>query len=173
MNKTITNNVIRFLGLLFIQVLILKRISIGWEGFFYVNVILFPLFILLLPFRTSRPAELLLAFLIGICVDAYYESLGIHASASVFTAFMRPFILSWLEPREGYNVNHSPTLERMKFPWFFRYASILLLIHLGFYFSVEAFNFINILDIFLKVVFTYILSMSFILMVMFIFNPTD
>lgn len=164
---------VRLVALLLFQVFILKSISQGWQGSFYFHIIVFPLFIFILPIRTPRALVMLIAFALGLAVDAFYDSPGLHASASVFTAFIRPFILKALEPREGYNVNHSPTKARMGFPWFWRYAAIMLLLHLGFYFSMLEFSPFFIANILLKTVFSFIASYAFMLMIVFVFNPQD
>lgn len=173
MSNAVFTNAFRFIGLILVQVLILKRISAGWEGFLYINLIIYPVFILLLPFRTPQPAILLLAFAMGITVDLFYDSPGVHASALLFMAFARPIVLKAIAPRGGYNMNHSPTRKRMGFPWFLRYASILIFCHIIFYFSVEAFTFVYIVDILRKTIFSYIFSMLFVLSLLFIFNPLD
>jgi len=97
----------------------------------------------------------------------------VHASASVFTAFCRPFVLYQLEPPGGYNINYSPTKSRQGLPWFLRYSGTLMLGHMFFYFSVEAFTFFYIVDILLKTFFGFIFSMIFVLIITFIFNPKD
>ncbi len=173
MDNAVVTNLIRFLVILAIQGFVLTRISVGMFGQFYFQIILYPLFIMLLPFRTPRALQLILAFLLGLGVDAFYSSPGVHASASVFVAFARPFILTAIAPREGYNVNYSPTMKRYSFAWFLRYASLMMVFHLFFYFSVEAFTFVYIVDILLKTASSFISSMVFILTVMFIVNPED
>lgn len=173
MSSTIITNGVRFIILLLFQVLILKRISVGWEGYLYVNILLYPLFILLLPFRASSVLVILLAFIMGLGVDIFYGTPGINASASVFTGFLRGIVLNQMEPRGGYNINHSPTKERMGPGWFFRYAAILMLAHLFFYFSVEVFTYVYIADILLKTFFSFLFSMLFVIIVMYIFNPQD
>ncbi|GJM33366.1 MAG: hypothetical protein DHS20C18_23670 [Saprospiraceae bacterium] len=173
MNNAVVINVIRFLLILVFQGYVLKRISEIVFGGFYFEILFYPLFIMLLPFRTPRFLQLFLAFLMGICVDAFYDSPGVHASAAVFLAFIRPVILSWLAPRDGYNANYSPTMARYTFPWFLRYASLMLIFHLFFYFSVEAFTFVYIMDILLKTISSFVTSMVFIMVIMFSFNPVD
>jgi len=173
MSSSIINNGFRFVILLLFQVLILKRISVGWEGYLYINILLYPLFILLLPFRTPTPVVILLGFLMGLSVDLFYITPGVNAGASVFTSFVRGFILNQLEPRGGYNINYSPTKARMGSGWFFQYAAILMLAHLFFYFSVEVFTYVYIVDILLKTFYSFIFSGLFIIIIMFIFNPKD
>lgn len=173
MNSVIVINALRFIGLVVLQGLVFQNVGAGWENFPYLNIILFPLFILLLPMRTPKASVILLGFLIGIFVDIFYNSMGLHASAAVFTAFARPYVLNILEPRGGYNVNYSPTAYRMGLGWFLRYASILMFSHLFFYFSVEAFTFVYFVDILIKTIVSFIVSMIFILIYQLILNPVD
>lgn len=164
-------NIVRFFLLLILQGIILKQVAFGWSGRIYFHFFVYPLFILLLPVSIPGYIQLFLAFLMGMGVDLFYDSPGVHASALVFTTYARSYILTSLEPSEGYGANFSPTIDRMGLPWFFQYASILLILHIFFYYSVEIFTFVFIGDIILKTIFSYISSIAFILMVMAILNP--
>lgn len=173
MSRAVLANIIRFIGILLVQGLVLKRVTLGLEEFPFVQILLYPIFILLLPLRMPRPLVILSAFAIGMMVDFFYHTPGVHASASVFTAFIRPIILYRLEPRGGYTAAHEPNKEKMGWPWFLRYAAFLLAFHLFFYFSVESFTFVYIITILLKTVFSFIGSMLFILIFMQVFNPKE
>lgn len=173
MNNTILTHSLRFLFLVFIQVLVFKQMTIGWSGFNYVHVIVYPLFILLLPIRTPDPVVILLGFLIGITVDLFYYSYGVHASATVFMAFIRPFVLQLLTPRGGYNINHSPNIEKFGIGWFLIYAGVLLFLHLLFYFIVSVFTHVYWEDIVLRTLFSFIVSFIVILLYVQIFNPRE
>ncbi len=171
----IVANVLRCVFFYLLQVLFLKRLSTGWEGYFYWNVLFYPLFILLLPFRTPRSLLLLIAFGFGLLVDMAYDSPGVHASALVFMAYMRDVIIKmdWMVPRDGYKITSNPTIRDLGLPWFLRYLSILLACHVLFYFTMEVFVPAQILEILQKSFFTYILSMVFILIYMLIFRPSQ
>lgn len=173
MNSTTIQNAVRFVFLLMVQVIILRRLSLDFPGFPYLNVLIYPLFILLLPLRTPRWAQFLLAFSLGMCVDLFYDSPGIHTSALVFTTYARHYVLRLLEPRGGYNITYSPTKQRMGLPWFLRYCSFMLGLHCFFYFSVEAFTFFYIFDILLKTLLGFIFTMILVLILTFIFNPQE
>lgn len=173
MNRIIAANIIRFVGFLLLQGLVLKGITAEWVEFPYVQILLYPLFIILLPIRTPRPLVLLFAFLIGLSVDIFYNSPGVHASASLITAVFRPFIFKRLEPRGAYTAQHAPNKEKMGWNWFLQYASFLMAVHLLFYFSVESFTFAYLLNILLKTFFSFIFSMIFVLMFMQVFNPRE
>ncbi|MBK7409955.1 MAG: hypothetical protein IPL49_20090 [Saprospirales bacterium] len=173
MNNIVLTNVFRFLGLLLFQGLILRRIEFDAGVWSYIHILVYPLFIFLLPLRTPRPLVIFSAFAMGILVDLFYYSPGIHASTATFLGFIRPQVLSWLEPRGGYNVNFSPTRARFGDNWFLRYSAILLAIHLFFYFSVEAFTFVFIGRILLNTLMSFVLSFFFIFGYMRVFDPLD
>ena len=173
MNNVVRANLFRFIGLVLMQGLVFQNIGTTWEGFPYLHIIVFPVFILLLPLRAPVPLIILLGFATGMAVDAFYGSYGVHASAAVFTAFARPGIIKLLEPRGGYNINFSPTIERMGIGWFIRYAAVLMFLHLFFYFSVEAFTFVYFTDILLKTIVSYLVSMTFVIIYQVLFNPME
>ncbi len=173
MNTVIVANVLRFFGLVLVQGLVFQNIAIGWEEFPYLQIIVFPLFILLLPLRTPRALVVFLGFLAGIFVDVLYNTPGVHASAAVFLGFVRPVVLGFMEPRSGFNVTYSPTAARFGMGWFFWYSAISMLVYLLFYFSVEAFTFVYIVDILLKTVVSFVVSMIFIVIYQLLFNPVD
>lgn len=171
MNKIIWTNVWRFFLLLFIQTLILRRVTFDWNNFGFVHILIYPLFIMMLPIKTPRALVLFLAFLLGIGVDMFYDSLGVHASALVFTAYMRNIIMKILEPYGGYNVEDSPTIKNFGVSWFFTYSSILLFLHVFFYFCVEAFSFVYIFEIMMNTIFSFSISILIIFITQLILRP--
>ena len=173
MNTVILANVYRFIGLSLIQGFVFQNIGNGWEDFPYLHIVVFPIFIFLLPMRIPRSLVLLLGFAIGMFVDILYDTLGLHASAAVFTAYIRPFVFKVLEPRGGYNVNLSPTVRHLGVSWYLQYTAILMLAHLFFYFSVEAFTFVYIGNILLKTIISFVTSMIFVIIYQVIFNPSE
>ncbi len=171
MNQILSKNVWRFILLFALQVLIFRRLSLGGLAFNYIQVLIYPLFILLIPVGTNRNVILLLAFALGMSIDMFYDSPGVHAGALVIAAFARPYVLSAIEPRGGYKINAIPTLAEFGANWFYRYAAIMLIIHLFFYFSIEAFQLSEILYILLKTICAFFASMLLIVIYMLIFNP--
>lgn len=172
-SKIIFSNALRFVLMLLVQVFILKRMVLMLDGRPSFQILFYPLFLMILPFKMPRIALMLLGFLMGIIIDLFYTPLGLHAGALVIMAYIRPWILTFLAPRDGYNMNHSPTMKRMGRPWFLKYASILLLVHTFFYFSLEAFTFVYIADILWQTLTSFAISLIFIFIFMQVFNPED
>ncbi|MDX1476880.1 MAG: hypothetical protein R3301_04205 [Saprospiraceae bacterium] len=171
MSALTSRHIIRFAVVILLQGLILRRIALGGMHFNYISILFYPILLALLPIKTPRAALLLIGLGLGLTIDVFYDSLGVHASACVFTAFIRPWILQILEPRGGYPVNVNPTIRDFGAAWFMQYMGTLLALHLLFYFSVEVFTFVYIGQILLKTVTSFIVSFMAILIFMFLFNP--
>lgn len=151
-----------FIILVLVQVLLLNNLQ--FSGF--VNPYLYVLFIITLPFSTPKWLLLALGFTTGIIIDIFMNTLGLHAAATVFMAFVRPFILSSFSPRDGYEVGTNPVPADYGFGWFFKYSVLMVAIHHLFLFFVEAFNFENFLSTLWRSVLSTIASVIFIFIAM-------
>jgi rod shape-determining protein MreD len=137
MSKIILINLVRFVVLVFVQVFLLKNITLYNLSAPYLYI----LFILLLPFETPNVLLFILALLMGITIDAFYDTPGLHAASCVLLAFVRILFISITVQKEGFDNEPEPTLSIMGFRWFFTYALVLTLFHHFFLFNLEAFNF--------------------------------
>lgn len=157
MINLVLRNIIRFVFLVFLQVLILNNINLGG----YINPYFYVLFILMLPFETPKWLLLMSAFLLGLSVDMFSDTAGLHASACVFMAYCRPYILNVVSSKQEYELGIRPTIRDLGFNWFFSYSLILVSIHhlLLFYLEVFGFGefFHTLLRSLLSIVFTMIL----------------
>lgn len=169
MNRTVLNIIIRFVIILLLQVLVLKGVNLNSGNFQYFHLLFYPIVIMLLPISLAKPYVILIAFASGIFVDIFYDSIGVHAAACVFMAYTRSFVLQLLEPRGGYTYD-IPGLGNTEFSWFITYISIMLLLFLLFYFSMEAFSTVFIVKIILNTFFSFILSIITILVYQVIFR---
>ena len=144
--------------LIFNNVLILRTIS----PFFYI------LFIILLPIDTPRALLLFLSFLLGLTVDIFTNTPGVHASACLLTGFLRPGVLQLISSRETLESVAAPRVGNMGFQWFIGYTTFLVLIHHLFLFFIEAFTFEGFHITLLKVILSSVLSVVLIVLSQFI-----
>lgn len=131
------------------QILILNNIlfsELNINPFWYI------IFILLLPVETPKWLLMILSFAIGIIIDIFSDTIGIHASASVFIGYIRPFVLHFLSPRDDYEAGTVPRQSVFGFTWFLKYTSILVFFHHLLFYFVEAFSFSLFFITFLKVI---------------------
>jgi len=137
MSRMILINLIRFIMLVFLQVFLLKNISLYNLSTPYLYI----LFILLLPFETPNVLLFVLSFLLGLSIDAFYDTPGLHAAACVLLALVRVLFISVTVQKDGFDNEPEPTLSIMGFRWFFTYALVLTLFHHFFLFNLEVFRF--------------------------------
>jgi hypothetical protein len=165
MNRKLVGNIARFILLAFAQIYIFNKIQVN--GF--INPQVYVLFILMLPFEISGFWLLSFAFLMGITVDLFQHTPGMHAAASVTLAFLRPGVIRLvgkkedLEPWQYPNVRDSGTL------WFVTYSLILVFLHHLFLFNLEVFRFSEFIHTILKVLINTVLTTLIIMLVQFLF----
>ncbi len=156
-------NILRFVLLVLFQVLVLNNIQ--FLG--YVCPYIYLLFILSLPVQTPRWLTLILAFIIGLTVDVFSNTMGLHAFATVFMAFLRyPVIKLFVSLEE--NENPSPSLKTFGIANYIKYMLLLVLIHHVVLFSMEAFNFIGFGVLMLKTLISSVVTIVLILAVQFL-----
>lgn len=173
MNNQVIKQFLRFLLVFIIQVILLKRLDLTFGSFNYIHIFLYPILILFFPFKTPRALFLILAFLLGLGLDFFYDSIGVHASSAVFLAFIRKYILKLLEPVEGYNFDKNVPVTAIGLPWLLSYVAVLLFAHHFWFFSVEAFSFVYLKEILLRTFSTFIASYVLIMLYLLIFNPKN
>lgn len=147
------------IAIVLVQVMILNNINLG--GF--INPYLYVLFILILPIDIPNWFLIFIAFLMGILMDVFLNTVGMHASATVFLGFMRPLYLRYLAPREGYEPASLPVPSHFGFSWFFKYVVITVVSHHLFLFFVEAFTFAHFFATLWKVVVSSLATIIIIL----------
>jgi rod shape-determining protein MreD len=158
MIKRLPRNIIRFVLLVLFQVLIFNNIELGG----YLNPCIYTLFIILLPFETPSWLVLLSGFFIGLSVDIFSETLGMHTAATVFMAYLRPMALSMVAPRDGYEAGSYPRVFYYGLTWFLQYTLILIFAHHTVLFLTELFRLQDIFHILLRILLSTIFSVSLI-----------
>ena len=164
-NRLLHVNIIRFVLLLFIQIVILDNLRI--HGF--TPPYIYILFIMLLPMRLPGASVLIIAFGTGIIMDSFSNTSGIHAAASVLIAFLRPVVFRTIAPAMGYEEITTPGIKRLGFVWFIVYAFIMVLTHHVVLFIIEAFTFSEIFFILSKVALSGLMTIIVIMMYEYIF----
>lgn len=153
-------NIIRFFVVVLIQVLIMDNVELGG----YLNPYFYILFIILLPFETPRWLLLVLGFILGVTIDLFTNTPGMHAAASVFLAFIRPWVLNFFAPRDGYEPDTFPRIHYYGLYWFTGYTLILTFLHHLILFYLEVFQFQDFFSTFLRVILSTLLTASTIIL---------
>jgi rod shape-determining protein MreD len=157
-------HIFRFFLLIFIQVLVLNKIEIGGMLNGYFNPFLYILFLLMLPVNINKVLLLFIAFITGLSIDIFSGTPGMHASACLVLAFIRPGFLNLIAPREGYETTLRLNIQGMGMSTFILYAGVCTLIHHLVLFFMEAFNFIGFFDLLLRTLTNSLASFALIML---------
>jgi len=153
-------NVFRFIFLILIQIFVFDNIRLGG----YMTPFIYVLFIILLPFNIQGWVLLTSSFFLGFFIDIFYNTLGMHAAASVFMAFLRPVALKIFSPRDGYENGTYPRISYYGLKWFLKYSFSLVFIHHFLLFFIEVFRLDEFHHILLRILLSTILSVLIIVL---------
>jgi len=153
-------NILRFAALVLFQVLVMDNIMISAYMIPYVYLLV----IILMPFETPRWLLLLTGFMLGLSIDFFSHTLGMHTAAAVLAAFVRPYLLKLLAPRDGYEPETFPRVYYYGFVWFVKYSLLLVFIHHLCLFYLEVFQLKDFLATLARVILSTLLSASTIVL---------
>ncbi|MFN3640066.1 MAG: rod shape-determining protein MreD [Flavobacterium sp.] len=158
-------NSVRFVLLILFQVILFDHISF----LKYVNPYPYLLFILLYPVNGNRMGLLLSSFFLGLFIDMFNDSGGVHAAASVILAYLRPeffkFSFGLSYEYQTVKINARLTPER------FSFLLISILTHHITLFFLEIFRFSFLIDILLRTLFSAIFTLILCIMIIYMFKP--
>lgn len=166
MSSVLIANILRFILLLLAQVAIFNNINL----FGFINPFPYILFILLYPVNAPRYVLLLSSFALGILMDMFCNSGGIHATACIIIAYFRP---SFLKFSFGISYEYQTIRinERLN-PERFTFILTMIAAHHSILFLLEIFRFSLIIDIILRILFTTIFTTILCIIIIYIFKPT-
>ncbi len=124
---------LRFILYVLVHMLLLSRLVLFERGWCFVYLG----FLLFLPLATPVVVQLLLGFGLGLTMDIFYDTGGLHAAATVLLAYLRPWVLRLLTPRDGYDAQDSVNIHQMGWQWFGVYLGLLVLLHHAAFFVLE------------------------------------
>jgi rod shape-determining protein MreD len=158
------NSIIRYTIIFFILILlqVLLFNNIQFSG--YINPYVYIMLILLLPVEIPTWFLLIISFFTGLIIDFFTATPGMHASATVLSGFMRPYILRLISPRDGYEPGAIPSMEMYGFRWFLIYTIIIVLVHHFALFYLEVFRFADFFRTLFRVFLSSVFSVTFILL---------
>ncbi|HMO61251.1 MAG TPA: rod shape-determining protein MreD [Ferruginibacter sp.] len=157
----LVKNILRFVLLILVQFFVLDKVHLHYM----VTPYIYYLFVLWMPFNTSRSWQMILAFLLGFTLDSFRHSPGFHAAACVLIAYLRPFLINILIPQEGAEANYEEPSARSLggFVRYMIYTGLLTLVHHGWLFLLEAWNFANFWYFVVKTLLSTAISLLLIL----------
>lgn len=154
-------NIVRFVLFILVQVYVLDKVPHLHR---FITPYIYFLFILWLPFNVSRMGLLIIGFITGMALDYFTNTPGLHAAACVLIAYVRPFVINILTPKDPSEFNYrEPSPRAMGWTPYLVYVLILTFLHHGYLTLLEWLSFGTFLDFLIKVVSTTAISMLLII----------
>ncbi|WNM19990.1 rod shape-determining protein MreD [Flavobacterium capsici] len=166
MNSTLLVNIARFILLLLAQVLIFNRLDL----FGYINPYPYILFIILFPVNGNKLGLLLASFFLGLIMDMFWNSGGVHAASCLVLAYFRPAIFKF---SFGLSYEYQTVkLNDVLTPERFSFILIAVVIHHFTLFILEVFKISFFWDIFLRTIFSTIFTIITCILIIYIIKPS-
>ena len=163
----LVKNIFRLFIFIVVQVYVLDKLPPLHR---FVIPILYFLFILWLPFTLNRLSLLLIGFVAGLTLDYFKQTPGLHAAACVLIAYVRPFIITILIPKDTAEFNYrEPSPGAMGWAPYSVYVFILTLLHHTYLTLLEWLQFGSFFDFIIKVLSTTGISLLLIFTVELLF----
>ena len=152
--------IVWFVVLVLVQVEILNHVHIMG----YATPMVFIYYVLALNSEIPCKSLLFQAFLLGLCVDVFSNTPGMHAAASTLLAFIRRPLLQAQMLRETTD-DYEPGIRSMGFAPFLRYVlsavfSFMVVVRL-----IDAFNFLHVVELLFRIVTDTVMTVICILCV--------
>lgn len=165
MNRKFIGNIARFILLALAQIYIFNKIQISG----YINPQVYVLFILMLPFEISGFWLLSFAFAMGLTIDYFQHTPGMHAAASVIIAFLRPGVIRLVGKKDELEPWQYPNVRDAGSVWFLTYVLILVFLHHLILFYMEVFRFREFFQTLIKVLINTVLTTLIIMIIQYLF----
>jgi rod shape-determining protein MreD len=165
MNNAVLNNTARFILLLAAQIVIFNKLNL----FGFLNPYPYILFLILYPVNSNKNAFLIASFCLGITMDLFSDSGGVHAASCVVLAYLRPQIFKFAfglsYEYQTVKLNDILTPERFSFIL----ASVL--IHHLILFSLEIFTLSLIFEILFRTILSGIFTIILSILLIYLIKP--
>lgn len=166
MNSALIVNTVRFILLLAAQVLIFNRIDL----FGFINPFPYMLFIILYPVNGNKSGLLLASFFLGLLMDMFWNSGGVHAAACLLLAYYRPAIFKFSfglsYEYQTIKLNDVLTPER------FSFILIAVVLHHVVLFVLEIFNINFLWEILVRTILSTIFTIITCIIIIYIIKPS-
>ncbi len=165
MNRALIINIVRFILLIAAQVVIFSKIDL----FGFINPFPYILFIMLYPVNANKSGLLIASFLLGLTIDLFANSGGVHAFSCLILAYVRPsfFKFSFGISYEYQTVKINDKLSPERFTFIF----ISIITHHFILFLLEFFKFTFILEALLRTITSTIFTLIVSIVIIYLFKP--
>ncbi len=165
MNSALLVNIFRFILLLATQIIVFNNMNF----FGFISPFPYLLFIILYPVNGNKSGLLLASFVLGLIMDMFSNSGGIHATACLALAYFRPFLFKF---SFGLSYEYQTVkLNDVLTPERFSFILLSVVIHHLVLFVLEAFQFSFFWDILLRTILSSVFTIIICIIIIYLIKP--
>jgi len=158
------NSIIRYTLTIFLLILLQIVLFNNIQLSGYINPYVYIMAVLILPATLPQWLILIISFLTGFFVDLFSGSPGMHASATLLAGFVRPYVLTLIAPRDGYEQGSDLSIATYGVRWYFTYTTIIVVIHHLMLFYLEVFRLTDFFRTMFRVILSSAVTIAFIML---------
>ena len=153
-----TRQIGRYLIVMMLQVLLFDQLQLWGVCHPYIYV----LCLLMMPITLPHSVDMLIGAVVGIIMDVFCNSLGIHMASCILLMFIRPYLLGTMVNDKD-RLNEQISLRSVGMEAFLKYVVILVSIHHLTVFCLAAWSWSHIGFVLLETVVSSIISIAIII----------
>ena len=134
-----TKQIGRYILVMILQVLLFDQLQLLGVCHPYIDV----LCLLMMPITLSHSADMIIGAVVGLIMDIFCNSMGIHTAACIFIMFIRPYLIGAIVNDKD-RLNEQISLRSLGMEALLRYVVILVVIHHLIVFLLAAWNWAHI-----------------------------
>lgn len=160
MNLNFIRNIVFFIILVVIQALVLNHIRL----FGCATPLLYVYFVLPMQRGQSKWATLLWCFAMGLAIDIFSNTPGVASASMTFVGMLQPYLLELFVPRDSAE-DLTPSFRTLGVSKYVSYTVILVFLMCLAFFSLEAFNLYNWMQLVISILGSTVLTAILILVI--------
>ena len=119
-----TKQIGRYIVVMILQVLLFDQLQLLGVCHPYIYI----LCLLMMPITLSHSADMIIGAAVGLIMDIFCNSLGVHTAACIFIMFIRPYLIGAIVNDKD-RLNEQISLRALGMEALLRYVVILVVVH--------------------------------------------
>lgn len=144
--------------MMILQVLLFDQLQLLGVCHPYIYV----LCLLMMPITLSHSADMIIGAVVGLIMDIFCNSMGIHTAACIFVMFIRPYLIGAIVNDKD-RLNEQISLRSLGMEALLRYVVILVVIHHLIVFLLAAWNWAHIGFVLVETLVSSLVTISIII----------
>lgn len=153
-----TKQIGRYILVMILQVLLFDQLQLLGVCHPYIYV----LCLLMMPITLSHSADMIIGAVVGLIMDIFCNSMGIHTAACIFIMFIRPYLIGAIVNDKD-RLNEQISLRSLGMEALLRYVVILVVIHHLIVFMLAAWNWAHIGFVLVETLVSSLVTISIII----------